>query len=135
MLKRKFATSLVISFTILLIAACGDDSSDEDNEDTVEQTDESGSDGENEAGESEADTPEAVEEPFEAIEPSEEAVSLENHYDEHQTSYIPGVDAYGEYIERSVSLGDVLPDDHEDLSDGPLNNYRLVMFYGTPLSD
>lgn len=64
-----------------------------------------------------------------------EAEPVESHYNEHQASYIPGIGSDGEPVERSVPLGEVISEGAEDLSEGPLNKYRLVAFYGTPLSE
>ncbi|MFD2829275.1 hypothetical protein [Corticicoccus populi] len=140
MRKRISAFITPAAAVVLLLSACNNEGVTEEGTDFeeeqieenegAEETDDSG-----EAGVSEEVEDEIDQEPFEPVEPSENTESVESHYDEHQVSYIPGIGADGEPVERSVPLGEVLSEGVEDLSEGPLNKYRLVAFYGTPLSE
>lgn len=75
------------------------------------------------------------EKPYEAIKPSKNAKKMETHYSTEEIENIPRNEAHGETKKREISLGETLPKDKEDPSNGPLKNNRLVAYYGTPLSE
>lgn len=126
---------MCLGVPLMILAAC----SDEEESEQSEQDSETQSADFEEAGNDEQEAEEEQEEidqtPFEAIEPSEDAVPLEEHYDDEEKERPPDAWAFDESIERSVPLGEVLAEGKEDLSEGPLNDYRLVAFYGTPQSE
>ncbi|WP_373893707.1 hypothetical protein [Virgibacillus sp. CBA3643] len=132
----------ILMIGIMMMAACSDSETvtDQDADQSghqSEQTDESGDEGsDDQASEETSEKREQVnQKPFKAIEPPDDAKSLEDHYDDDEKENMPDAEAHGESTERSVPIGDVLSDGKEDLSDGPLKDHRLVAFYGTPRSE
>lgn len=99
-----------------------------------------------------AETPDAPEKPYAALEPASDAEPLSENVSEDYMTQILGAEAgatgeqyaaggqYGgaqadETPERSVPLGEMLLAGGEDASDGPLGENRIVAYYGTPLSN
>lgn len=74
--------------------------------------------------------------PYQALEPSEDAVPLKEKLSEEELKNMPEQQAIrGGDTARSVPAGETLSKDMEDKSDGPLKNHRLVAYYGTPLTE
>ncbi|MBY7144496.1 hypothetical protein KFZ56_15845 [Virgibacillus sp. NKC19-3] len=138
--KRNPIFILLVGMTIMILAACSDSetATDQDDQQSEEQSEQ---EQEEESGDKDSNDQESEQEkqvnqkPFQPIEPSKDAKSLEDHYEEDEKENLPNEEAHDESIERSVPVGEVLSDGKEDLSDGPLNDHRLVAFYGTPRSE
>ncbi|WP_219914462.1 hypothetical protein [Thalassobacillus sp. CUG 92003] len=74
--------------------------------------------------------------PYQAIEPSEDAVPLKEKLSEEELKNMPEQEgAFSSDPSRAVPAGETLAKDMEDNTDGPLKNHRLVAYYGTPLSE
>jgi hypothetical protein len=117
---------LFLTAGIFILGACTDSSTlkekvekttssvqDESNEEKEQRNDES----------AEEEDKEEREQPFKPLKPSENAVSLEERLGKNTDS------------KRTVPLGETLAGGVKDSSDGPLKDYRLVTYYGTPQSE
>lgn len=137
--KRLPAFILWVGIPLMVLSACSDEEASDQSEETSgeqseETADSEGTDNNDQETEEEQEV-EIDQKPFEAIEASEDALPLEEHYDDEQKETPPDAWAYDETLERSVPLGEVLAEGKEDLTEGPLNDHRLVAFYGTPQSE
>jgi hypothetical protein len=71
---------------------------------------------------------------YQAIEPSDSAEPLDSQYTDKQLAEMPSSEAHGDETDRSVPLGQTLEKGTEDQTDGPLQNHRIVSYYGHPHS-
>ncbi|SFB98848.1 hypothetical protein SAMN05443252_101331 [Bacillus sp. OV322] len=71
---------------------------------------------------------------YQAIKPSQKAQPLEKKYTKEQLANMPKSEAHGDKTDRSVPLGQVLQKGASDQTDGPLQKYRIVSYYGSPHS-
>ncbi|MFI8575340.1 hypothetical protein ACIGEL_06465 [Rossellomorea aquimaris] len=121
--------SLLLAAGVLILGACSDPSSTEESKEKAPSSDQNESKTVNEE-------PEKDEQPFKALEPSEDAVSLDKSLSEKEQQNIPDMQAaLGGNPERSVPAGETLAKGVKDPSDGPLKEHRLVAYYGTPDSE
>lgn len=70
--------------------------------------------------------------PFIPIEAAKGSKPLKTHYAQDTLSGMPVREAHGGTRKRSVPFGQTLLNGKPDNSDGPLQNYRIVSFYGDP---
>lgn len=73
--------------------------------------------------------------PFDPIQPPKQAKPLKKKYSSKVKRHMPKAEAHGEKTKRSVPVGQRLLKGKKDQTNGPLQKYRLVAFYGTPGSD
>lgn len=134
MSKRMVVFFLMIGITLL--AACSDTKtvSNQDEHNSQEQAEKTGSSADN-ANTEEEQGKRAEKRPFSPIEPPEDAKPLEENYSDEEIENMPDAEINGDESKRSVPLGETLLKDKEDLTDGPLKDHRLVAFYGTPKSE
>ncbi|AZB44698.1 hypothetical protein CEF21_01295 [Bacillus sp. FJAT-42376] len=71
---------------------------------------------------------------YKAIEPSEKAKPLETNYKREQLAQITTAEAHGGSRERSVPFGQTLQKGVADQTEGPLQDHRIVAYYGNPHS-
>lgn len=136
--KRIPIFALIMGIAIILLPACSDTETESDQDDNQsEKKSEQASkseDPDDNRGEPKKDN-QVNQKPFKAMDPPKDANPLEDYYNDDEKAEMPSEEAHGESADRSVSLGDVLLDDKEDLSEGPLKDHRLVAYYGTPKSE
>ncbi|MFZ0474045.1 MAG: hypothetical protein WAM18_00995 [Halobacillus sp.] len=72
--------------------------------------------------------------PYQPIEPAEDAKPLKESMSEEQLAKMPKVEAHGGERERMIPVGQTLVKGAEDQTDGPLKDHRLVAYYGHPNS-
>ncbi|MCP3032151.1 hypothetical protein LF817_12435 [Halobacillus sp. A1] len=119
---EKISLLLLAVFIMFLLAACTDSSP-------------TSSEHEGKDASSEEEKKEEPDPPYKALEPSEDAVPLDESLSEKEQQHMPAAQAQGGDPERSIPVGETLADGVEDPSDGPLKDHRLVAFYGTPESE
>lgn len=120
---------LILSAGLLVMGACADPSTTEESEKEAPSSKQD----ESNAEKTENKEPE---QPFKAMEPSEDAVSLDKSLSDMEKQKIPDRQAVlSENPERTVAAGETLPDGVKDPSNGPLKDHRLVAYYGTPDSE
>ncbi|GAA0608674.1 lipoprotein [Virgibacillus siamensis] len=73
------------------------------------------------------------ERPFSPVPPPKNAKPLKTKYPDKVKKKMPSEEAHGKNPARTVPLGQTLLE-KKDLTDGPLQHYRLVTYYGNPLS-
>ncbi|HEX7064398.1 MAG TPA: hypothetical protein VF199_04960 [Bacillales bacterium] len=73
--------------------------------------------------------------PFSPIPPPEDAKPLKTKYPAKVKKKMPSEEAHGGDPKRTVPFGQTLLKGKKDLTNGPLQHYRLVTYYGNPLSD
>ncbi|MYL50762.1 hypothetical protein GLV98_14805 [Halobacillus litoralis] len=119
---KKIIQLLLAALLIALLGACAEQTSEEAEEAPKKET-----------------TPELKkdpEPPYQALEPSEDAVPLKERLSKEELTNMPKQElALGGNPKRSVPVGETLAKGMEDKSNGPLKDYRLVAYYGTPQSE
>lgn len=132
--KRIAFFFLVIGVMILAACSSNDEtSSKQESEEQSEAAEKSTESDQSEKGSIKKQK--TKEEPFLPIDPPEDAEPLEDKYSDEEKENMPEAEAYDGESKRSVPLGETLQKGKQDFSDGPLKNYRLVAFYGTPRSE
>lgn len=126
---KKWLLLLAAGLLVFVLGACSDSTSTEDEEKQDESSEEK------ESQEKEEEENKEPEQPFKALEPSEDAVSLNESLSEEEQQQMPEAQAQGGDPERSIPVGETLAPGVEDPSNGPLKDHRLVAFYGTPESE
>ncbi|WP_226579866.1 hypothetical protein [Halobacillus litoralis] len=129
---RKITMAAAAALISLTLAACSDETSatkDESSEEPkAEQTEES-------VDKESAKKEEKPEQPYEAMEPSEDAEPVKEGLTEEELSKMPKVEAHGGDRTRMIPVGQTLVDGAEDQTDGPLKDHRIVAYYGHPNSE
>ncbi|REJ09875.1 hypothetical protein [Halobacillus trueperi] len=119
---KKFIQLLLAALLIVLLGACAEQTSEEAEEAPKKET----------APEQKKDP----EPPYQALEPSEDAVPLKERLSKEELKNMPDEElALGGDPKRSVPVGETLSKGMEDKSSGPLKDHRLVAYYGTPQSE
>ncbi|GAA0593287.1 lipoprotein [Virgibacillus siamensis] len=108
-------------------------SADKDNDKTKAENSETGNE---KSGEDSSDKTEETKQkrPFSPTPPPKNAKPLKTKYPSKVKKKMPCEEAHGKNPTRTIPLGQTLLKGKKDLTDGPLQNYRLVTYYGTPLS-
>lgn len=141
---KKLSLLLTVGLLIMIQVACTDSTAPEENkeqaespkhEDSNEKEEQKKTEEEQQQNEQENEDKKESDQPFKPLEPSEDAVSLEDSLSKKEQQQMPQMQAQGGNTKRSVSAGQTLANGIEDPSDGPLKDYRLVTFYGTPESE
>lgn len=109
-------------------------SADKDNNKT--KTENSETDKKEKSGKDQSDNTEKTKQqkPFSPVPSPNNAKSLNTKYPKKVKKKIPSEEAHGKDPTRTIPLGQTLLKGKKDLTDGPLQHYRLVTYYGTPLS-
>ncbi|WLR48588.1 hypothetical protein LC065_05200 [Halobacillus litoralis] len=119
---KKFTQLLLAVLLVIFLGACAEQTSKEAEEAPNKET-----------------TPEQKkdpEPPYQALEPSEDAVPLKERLSKEERTNMPDQElALGGDPARSVPAGETLAKGVKDKSDGPLKDHRLVAYYGTPQSE
>ncbi|MCP3027007.1 hypothetical protein [Halobacillus sp. A5] len=136
---RKLLLLLAAGLLMFVLGACSDSTTteeDKENDTPSEENkqDESGDDENNDESNEEEEQKEP-EQPYKPLEPSEDAVSLDESLSEEEQEEMPEAQAQGGDPERSIPVGETLAPGVEDPSEGPLKDHRLVALYGTPESE
>jgi hypothetical protein len=123
---------MLLAAGLLILGGCADPSTTEESKEKAPPSNQ------NESKKEKTDNEESEkdEQPFKPLEPSQDAVSLDKSLSEKEQQEIPEMQAaLGGNPERTVPAGETLADGVKDISDGPLKDYRLVAYYGTPDSE
>ena len=129
---RKLFLFLLVAL-VALVTACSNTAST--NEQTDEQADQQATnEDENKEKEEKTEKKEETPQPFEAMEPSEDAKPLEETMTEEELAKMPVVEAHGEDRTRKTPVAETLMEGTTDETDGILKDYRLVAYYGQPNS-
>jgi hypothetical protein len=129
-------TLLFLTAGIFILGACTDSPSLKEKAEKTTTSVQDESNEEKEQGHDESEEKENKEEkqPFKPLKPSEHAVPLKERLgdEEQKKTHKEGKNTDSK---RTVPLGETLADGVKDPSDGPLKDYRLVTYYGTPQSE
>ena len=105
--------SLLLAAGVLILGACSDPSSTEESKKEAPSSNEN----ESKKEKTENEEPEKDEQPFKALEPSEDAVSLDKSLSEQEKQKIPEMQAaLGGNPERTVPVGETLTEGVKDPS-------------------
>ncbi|PPA70884.1 hypothetical protein [Jeotgalibacillus proteolyticus] len=126
---KKITWLLAAALLLLLLGACSDQTSEEAEEAPQQEE-------ETQPEKEEAPEKSDPEVPYQALEPSADAVPLEERLSEEDLNNMPDQQmALGGDSTRSIPVGQTLAEGMEDQTNGPLKDHRLVAFYGTPQSE
>ncbi|MBN8209974.1 hypothetical protein JI666_14560 [Bacillus sp. NTK071] len=128
---RKLYLLLLIAL-VAIISACSDSTATSSNKD--DKKSEQQAMNEEDTQEASTTTEEETTQPFEPMEPSENAKPLEETMSKEELAKMPVVEAHGADRTRTTPVGQTLMEGTTDQTDGLLKDYRLVAYYGQPNS-
>ena len=127
----------ILSAGLLILGACADPSMTKEDEKEATSSEQDQSKAEKKQDKhaaTETDGTVQQEQSFKPMEPSKDAVSLKEKLSKEEEQQTIDGEPKKEVPQRTVPLGETLASGMDDLSDGPLKDYRLVTYYGTPVS-
>ncbi|MYL28753.1 hypothetical protein GLW03_02860 [Halobacillus halophilus] len=129
---RKFTLILVMLLLGIFSAACSQETSSDQKENTKDTEVETK---DNEEAESAASDSGSTQQPFKAVQPDDSAAPLKEGLSEEALNKMPSEEAHGGDRTRMVPIGETLVKGAEDAASGPLKDHRIVAYYGHPDSE
>ncbi|MGP4060648.1 hypothetical protein [Halobacillus sp. H74] len=127
-MKKSFLLLLLVIITLFLGGCTETSSTNKDEKEEKTNTEE-------DSAQNKETTEKKHEQPYKALEPSEDAEQLRETLSEEEQKNMPSAEAHGGDRERMVPAGQTLVKGADDQTDGPLKNHRLVAYYGHPNSE
>ncbi len=121
---------LILAAGLLILGGCTDTSTSEKTEKKITSSEQA-----DKAEKAKDEEPEENDQPFKQLEPTDEAVPLKDTLTKEEQQKTPDIQGQDGHPKRTVPVGETLANGVEDPSDGPLKNYRMVAYYGTPESE